>query len=65
MKKRSPQLSPALAGAPKQKKFKTIDSARDDDSEGWTKVEKRKQKKTKKAEVKADVCVISTHYLQS
>jgi hypothetical protein len=61
-KKRASQLSPALEGAPKQKKFKTIE---DDDGKGWTKVEKRKQKKTKKAEVKADVCVISAHHLRS
>jgi uncharacterized protein YjaZ len=57
-------MSPSLAEAPKQKKFKTIE----DDSQsvehlnnsgGWTKVEKRKQKKFKRAEAKMDVGISS------
>jgi len=41
---------------PVLKKHKSSDSDMADVG-GWTKVEKRKQKKVKKAEVKLDVCV--------
>ena len=43
---------------PALKKHKSSDSDMADVG-GWTRVEKRKQKKVKKAEVKLDVCVCS------
>lgn len=52
-KKRSQRMSPSLAEAPTQKKIKTTNGTLDDEhaDDGWTKVEKRKQKKIKKARV--------------
>ncbi|KAF5376235.1 hypothetical protein D9615_008564 [Tricholomella constricta] len=51
--------SPASADTPKSKKTKTsgVETPNSDftDTDGWTKVEKRKQKKAKKAEAKLDV----------
>jgi hypothetical protein len=61
--KRQQQMTPSM-DSPKLKKIKTFDSTSiesmelDVDSKGWTKVEKRKQKKIVKAEVKAEVCLI-------
>lgn len=54
-KKRSQRMSPSLAEAPTQKKIKTTNGTLDDEhaDDGWTKVEKRKQKKIKKARVDA------------
>ena len=62
-KKRSQERSPSLAEAPKQKKMRTTDSSTQnvEYDDGWTKVERRKQKKTKKAEVRVDVCVYYYH----
>jgi RNA exonuclease 1 len=61
-KKRSQETSPSSAESPKYKKMKTNDDTLDQsvehDGEGWTKVEKRKHKKTKKAAVKTDVSVL-------
>lgn len=58
--KRSQASSPTSAEIPKCKKAKisTENSGKptEGDDGGWTKVEKRKQKKAKKAEVKLDVC---------
>jgi len=51
-------MSPSSAEAPKQKKMRTTDSnpaQSIEHDDGWTKVERRKQKKTKKAEVRVDV----------
>ncbi|KAG6896567.1 hypothetical protein C0992_007419 [Termitomyces sp. T32_za158] len=53
-------ISSPTDGSPKHKKSKTDSPATSNadseavDSDGWTKVEKRKQKKTKKAELKLD-----------
>ena len=67
--KRSQGLSPSLIDPPKLKKAKMGDSTWDyqgteaEEDSGWTKVEKRKQKKVKKSEFKADVCVLLFLYL--
>jgi len=62
--KRSQASSPTLGSPPQHKKAKTYpsvaqglvqDAGIDNDDGEWTKVEKRKQKKVKKAEVKLDV----------
>lgn len=60
MAMKRPQQSSPSSEVPKHKKTKissqeamTLDAG----SDGWTKVEKRKQKKVKKAEIKLDVCV--------
>ena len=59
-KKRSQEMSPFSPELPKQKRMRTTDSnliQGIDHDDGWTKVERRKQKKTNKAEVRVDVCV--------
>lgn len=60
--KRLHESSPSLGEVPKLKKIKTNDPQMTTPTEdgGWTKVEKRKQKKAKKVEVKLDVCVFSS-----
>lgn len=52
--KRSQESSPTSQDSHKQKKAKILSPASNDDGddEGWTKVEKRKQKKAKKTETK-------------
>lgn len=59
--KRLQESSPSSGEIPKLKKVKTNDPPMTTPTEdgGWTKVEKRKQKKAKKVEVKLDVCVFS------
>lgn len=67
--KRSQASSPTQSSAPKHKKAKINPGVVQDASEAsetgageWTKVEKRKQKKVKKTEVKQqDVCSVSSH----
>jgi RNA exonuclease 1 len=64
--KRLQESSPSSGGIPKTKKVKTSGSSMAQEAEdgSWTKVEKRKQKKAKKAEVKLDVCVFSSHLFE-
>jgi len=61
MKRSQPSTTPSTPSSPVHKKAKMspnpFEVLVDDTEDGWRKVEKRKAKKTKKAEAKIDVCV--------
>lgn len=61
MKRSEPSTTPSTPGSPAQKKIKMspnpFEALAVDTEDGWTRVEKRKTKKAKKAEAKIDVCV--------
>jgi RNA exonuclease 1 len=56
--KRAEMSSPAPPSASQAKKLKLSDDTLGEE-DGWTKVERRKDKKAKKKEAKLDVCVSS------
>lgn len=61
MKRSKPSTTPSTPSSPVHKKAKMspnpFEVLADATEDGWTKVEKRKAKKTKKLETKIDVCV--------
>jgi RNA exonuclease 1 len=68
MKRSQPSTTPTPS-SPAHKKVKMspnpFEVLVDDTEDGWTKVEKRKAKKTKKAEAKIDVCVSRLYFSPS
>lgn len=61
MKRSQPSITPPTSSSPVHKKVKIspnpFEVLAGDTEGGWTRVEKRKTKKTKKMEAKIDVCV--------
>ena len=68
MKRSQPSTTPPTPTSPAHKKVKMspnpFEALADDTGDGWTRVERRKAKKTKKVGAKIDVCV-SRSYLSS
>jgi len=66
MKRSQPSTTPPIPSSPVHKKVKMssnpFEVLADDTEDGWTKVEKRKAKKAKKAEAKIDVCVYRSYF---
>ena len=51
------RLSPPASDEPEMPAFASASQTTADGEDGWTKVEKRKAKKQKRADEKSDVCV--------
>lgn len=64
MKRTQPSDTPSIQSSPVHKKVKMspnpFELLAGDTEDGWTRVEKRKAKKTKKVEAKIDVCSLFT-----
>jgi hypothetical protein len=66
MKRSQPSTTPPAPSSPVHKKVKMssnpFEVLVDDTEDGWTRVEKRKAKKSKKVETKIDVCVYCSYF---